>query len=163
MRAGQHHGTAPAPAPALARLPYLCAHVALDVVKDVVLVGHQARLAHVPAVGRKQQDVGARRVHLVALARRAKNGSQGGKQEGNGRGSTRGGTIGKRGEVRVQEGCEYRRGAGAGEERSTQSAGSKQLQVNWGRGMGRETRPPGAGMWPFMPTLHEQLSPCAEG
>ena len=42
--------------------------VAGFLVKDVVLVCHEAGLADAPLVRSKQQDVGARRVHLVALA-----------------------------------------------------------------------------------------------
>ena len=39
------------------------------IVHDVLGVGEQARLAHVPLVGGEDEHVGARRVHLVRLAR----------------------------------------------------------------------------------------------
>mmetsp|Transcript_35223 Transcript_35223/g.88355 ORF Transcript_35223/g.88355 Transcript_35223/m.88355 type:complete len:558 (+) Transcript_35223:1414-3087(+) len=43
--------------------------VARLLVKDVVLIRHEAGLGHAPLVRRKQQDVRAGRVHLVAFAR----------------------------------------------------------------------------------------------
>jgi hypothetical protein len=43
--------------------------VACGSVENVLTIGNQGRTRNVPLVGREQEDVGTRRVHLVTLSR----------------------------------------------------------------------------------------------